>query len=589
MSSPRVLLIEDDTSVREGLASSLAGHGYDVRTLVDGTGLGQVLRTDLPDVAILDVGLGAGPDGFELAQRIRSVSDLPVIFVTAADSVGDRVRGFEAGGDDYVIKPFVFAELAVRLRAVLRRSGHSDSEALRVGRFTIDVRGRAVTRGDQPVPLTPTEFDLLATLARPPLREMVEARPADCRMGFRGLPTPPGRGARERAAPQARDGRRSGGADGAVGRIRDPDVTTSFRAHGWQGLTELLTLPRPRRRDQVIVAVGAALAVVAIGLVDYATTNVAFAVFYLLPVVAATIVAGDLVGLALCALSSLVFAIEESRAAGLTLGPVTVNGALRGVTYAVVVLLISALRHLAAEAKASDAVSRTFLATAAHQLRTPVAGMVASAEALGSETDEARRQRLTENLGREAQRIGKLVSALLRFAQLDSGQLPDRHAFDVVALVRDEVEIAAVRYPRVDVRFDPPPAAPAALGSVDATREVLTNVLDNAARHAADRIDVAVYSAAGHVTVEVRDDGPGLTAGQEEQAFMRFVSLDGQGGAGLGLSIARGLAQAQGGDLAWTGQSFALRIPSPPGTGAPDPWRGTARFQGRDSEPAFSG
>jgi two-component system, OmpR family, response regulator len=167
----RVLLVEDDTAVREGLASSLAGHGYAVRAIPDGNALSEALETHRPDVAILDVGLGAGPDGFELARRIRASGDVPVIFVTAADSVGDRIRGFDAGGDDYVIKPFAFAELAVRLRAVLRRSGHQPRPASAVGDLVIDAVQRTVQRGQQSVPLTPTEFDLLTALATPPLRE----------------------------------------------------------------------------------------------------------------------------------------------------------------------------------------------------------------------------------------------------------------------------------------------------------------------------------------------------------------------------------------------------------------------------------
>jgi DNA-binding response OmpR family regulator len=167
---PRVLLIEDDTAVREGVASALAGHGYQVEVAEDGTGLAAMLERSRPDIAILDVGLHVGPDGFELARQIRAASDIPVVFLTAADSVEDRVRGFDVGGDDYIVKPFSVAELLVRMRALLRRSARLASSTLQVTDLLIDMSERRAVRNGQPLTLTPTEFDLLATLARNPGR-----------------------------------------------------------------------------------------------------------------------------------------------------------------------------------------------------------------------------------------------------------------------------------------------------------------------------------------------------------------------------------------------------------------------------------
>jgi two-component system, OmpR family, response regulator len=163
-----VLLVEDDTAVREGVASALVGQGYQVDAVADGTGLAKILETCRPDIAILDVGLKAGPDGFELARQIRATSEIPVVFLTAADRVEDRVRGFDVGCDDYVVKPFSVAELLVRMRALLRRSGRMASSTLQVVDLLIDTSERRAVRNGRPLTLTPTEFDLLATLARTP-------------------------------------------------------------------------------------------------------------------------------------------------------------------------------------------------------------------------------------------------------------------------------------------------------------------------------------------------------------------------------------------------------------------------------------
>jgi signal transduction histidine kinase len=341
----------------------------------------------------------------------------------------------------------------------------------------------------------------------------------------------------------------------------------------WQRLAVFVSVTPPPPLDRFVTAVGAALAILAIGVMDYATTSIAVAVFYLLPVAAATIVAGDSVGLALCGLSGLVYAIEQNSTTHFGLGNALVNGALRTVTYAIVVVLISALRHLAAQAKESDAAGQAFLATAAHQLRTPVAGILASADALEVESDGARRDHLVENLGAEAQRIGRIVSALLRFAQLDAGHVPDRAPIDVAAIVRDEVEITRYRHPGMPVSLAEDTASLPAFASLDATREVLTNVLDNAVRHAMSRVDVSLSSTDDLVVIDVRDDGPGIDAGQEELVFARFASFDGKGGAGLGLAIARDLARAQGGDLRWSGGSFVLSLPVESRADGDDPSR----------------
>jgi len=120
----------------------------------------------LPDLAILDVMLPGGRDGFELARELRGASDLPILFLTARDAPAARLRGFHVGGDDYVIKPVFIEELLARVRALLRRAGRSRSSVIEIGDLLIDEDAAAVTRAGEPVDLTVTELRLLSYLAR---------------------------------------------------------------------------------------------------------------------------------------------------------------------------------------------------------------------------------------------------------------------------------------------------------------------------------------------------------------------------------------------------------------------------------------
>lgn len=163
---PRLLVVEDDTSLREALTSRLGHAGYDVKALEDGRGLDEALQTFDPDLAILDVRLSAGPDGLQLAGRIRERGDLPVVFLTAADAPADRLAGFRAGGDDYVVKPFEMPELLARISALLRRAGRLTPRTLRFEDIELDLELRKAERAGNPLDLTRTEFDLLAAFLR---------------------------------------------------------------------------------------------------------------------------------------------------------------------------------------------------------------------------------------------------------------------------------------------------------------------------------------------------------------------------------------------------------------------------------------
>jgi two-component system response regulator MprA len=161
----RVLLVEDDRAVRESLARALQFEGYEVATAEDG-GMGiELARRLQPDALILDVMMPV-LDGLAVARTLRSGGSVtPILMLTARHQVSDRVAGLDAGADDYLVKPFALDELLARLRALLRRSGPTEStEILRLGDLELDPLGRRVTRAGDEIHLTRTEFDLLELL-----------------------------------------------------------------------------------------------------------------------------------------------------------------------------------------------------------------------------------------------------------------------------------------------------------------------------------------------------------------------------------------------------------------------------------------
>jgi two-component system, OmpR family, response regulator len=166
-SAPRVLLVEDDAGLRLAVRSALGDAGLSVHDEADGFRIREVATTFAPDLALLDVRLPDGPNGLTIARILREqIPDLPIIFLTAADATDDRLAGFDAGGDDYVVKPFAMAELLARITALLRRSGRLTSEVRQVGDVVIDEARRRVSRAGTELDLTRTEFDLLLELAR---------------------------------------------------------------------------------------------------------------------------------------------------------------------------------------------------------------------------------------------------------------------------------------------------------------------------------------------------------------------------------------------------------------------------------------
>jgi two-component system, OmpR family, sensor kinase len=233
--------------------------------------------------------------------------------------------------------------------------------------------------------------------------------------------------------------------------------------------------------------------------------------------------------------------------------------------------MLDALESALNQAYRAEERTRRFVDDAAHQLRTPIAAVRASVESLLAVTSPEEQDRLMANLVRETGRTSRLLQDLLMLARLDDAEPPHRVHVDLVAIVRDEADRASSLSPHLRLPVASTPDAPPVLVEERLVRDAVANLLDNARRHARSRVEVSVSSQGSDAEVVVRDDGEGLPPGSEELVFERFVSLSGQGGAGLGLPIARSVARAHGGDLRYEDGAFVLTIatagdhaPAPP-------------------------
>jgi two-component system response regulator MprA len=160
----RILVVEDDPDIADFVRRGLIYKDYDVDVAYDGEEGLSVARDRPPDLVLLDLMIPK-IDGVEVCRRLRAGSNVPIIILTARDSVTDKIKGLDAGADDYVTKPFAFDELLARVRAALRRR-EPNEEVIQVGDLTIRPASREVLRGEREIELTSREFDLLLFLAR---------------------------------------------------------------------------------------------------------------------------------------------------------------------------------------------------------------------------------------------------------------------------------------------------------------------------------------------------------------------------------------------------------------------------------------
>jgi DNA-binding response OmpR family regulator len=185
----RVLVVDDDHTVREVVVSYLRAHEHEVVEVGDGEAALREMRERPADLVVLDLML-PGIDGIEVCRRMRESGDVPVVMLTALGEETDRVVGLEVGADDYVTKPFSPRQLAMRIRAVWRRSAPSgEPEAvreLRVGELLLDAESHDVRFRDEPIQLTPIEFKLLYILAANTGRVVSTSRMVDYAWGYDG-------------------------------------------------------------------------------------------------------------------------------------------------------------------------------------------------------------------------------------------------------------------------------------------------------------------------------------------------------------------------------------------------------------------
>jgi two-component system OmpR family response regulator len=178
----RVLVVDDEVNIAELLSMALRHEGWDVAAAHNGVEAVRLAGQFRPDVIVLDIML-PDFDGLEVLRRVRAQqAHVPVLFLTARDSVEDRVSGLTAGGDDYVTKPFSLEEVVARLRALLRRAATDVSEdrnILQVGDLVLDEDSHEVFRAQTAVALTATEFELLRYLMRNPRRVLSKAQILD--------------------------------------------------------------------------------------------------------------------------------------------------------------------------------------------------------------------------------------------------------------------------------------------------------------------------------------------------------------------------------------------------------------------------
>jgi len=175
-----VLVVEDEPKIVQLARDYLEHAGFDVLVAGDGRSAIQLAGARRPDLIVLDLGL-PGVDGLEVLRQVRAARSTPVVVLTARDTELDKLLGLELGADDYVTKPFSPRELVARVRAVLRRSEQArvDADRIEVGDLWLDVPRMRVTAAGRPVELTPTEFGILATMAREPGRVFTRSQLLD--------------------------------------------------------------------------------------------------------------------------------------------------------------------------------------------------------------------------------------------------------------------------------------------------------------------------------------------------------------------------------------------------------------------------
>ena len=628
----RVLLVEDDETIGEGLTAALSAEGMSVDWVRDGAAAEAALSDAGLTVVLLDLGL-PGADGLDLLKAARRKGvDTPVLIITARGSVEDRVAGLDLGADDYLLKPFEVRELAARMRALIRRRAGRATSMLVAGDAELDAGTHELRHGEVRAVLSAREFSLMHALMERPGRilsrqqieeriygwgEEVESNAVDVLISFRPAQVrqvdhPQHQGRRmdapeilrtaslrrtalvyvtvllsvvgfaasafayvyaHDAATEFLDGQLrqialnagTGVSPAAAPAPADQDPEDQFAVSIWEAGGRLvhaslpsIEIPRQTKAGYANVEAGGekwrvytasdSRRMVQVGqrevvrqeIAQAAALGAAAPVLFAIPL--AWLVVGWAMNRVLTRLNALSVELAERSVRATT--PIPLASVPREVAP-----LVLSMNSLIVRLQDIVKAQRQFVSDAAHELRTPLAGMQIQVENLSREGRDD--QGATAALARGVRRASALVNQLLQLARLDEGESARDERIDVNALVLECVaDHAAVADRRqVDLAVDFSSRA-ASRGAPEEARAVFSSLIDNAVRYtpAGGRIDVTIARRGDDFIVEVSNTGDFLPKGAEMRVFDRFFRASPQRteGTGLGLAIARRASERQG-------------------------------------------
>jgi signal transduction histidine kinase len=359
----------------------------------------------------------------------------------------------------------------------------------------------------------------------------------------------------------------------------EPSATPAARRrHGWGRLgagarrlfrkvddlfDEYASYPPLAGHRRRAVVVGTLVAVLVVSVVDVVTVrSIDLDAVYVLPVILATARVSTRFGLVVALESGVLWLIVTSIETPVSIATSGANLLLRVAVLVVIVRIVSALQAALAATRLSERRAKDFLADAAHQLRTPLAGLRSCADSLVLSGVSPQQRGLLAHIGTESQRMGRTVASMLRLARLDRGEVFAGRPVELTEICMAAINAARGPLPGpVDVHLHGTGTLLVVSVSPEAVAEALGNLLDNALRHAVSRVDVYLHTSGEVVSIAVADDGAGLPSDAEQVAFERFVTLDGRGGSGLGLAVGRGLVESQRGTLTYEAGRFVIRLP----------------------------
>lgn len=549
----RVMIIDDDDGIREMLQSALTFAGFQVSCATDGPTALEMLTTRGTDAIVLDV-MMPGVDGFEVVQLLRHRGDsVPVLFLSARDTVQDRVKGLQLGGDDYLTKPFSIVEVVARLESLLRRSqvhpptisdpDPSEPPTLRCGNLELDKLIAAASRLAPSLQalngVTLGYEQLVAVLARQATITVVESAGQAVAWARTDPATASDlvRSTVSEVEPDSVDGH----PDLVAIRVDTEGMGLATRTS--EGLVEI---------DGVVIALDSTDDLASVrGII---ATNVIATV---VAIVALIVLSNVIIGRGLRPLRAI-----SQRAAAVAAGGRTTRLTVPD-NDPDIGLLAETVNSAFDAQQAAEVRLRNFVADASHELRTPLTTASGWVELYlqGGLADLPKRDQAMERVEAELGRMRLLVDELALLARIDQGRPLDMAVLDVASLAMDVVEDARVADPQSRVTFEA--AGPAwVVGDAARMQQVLRNLIGNAVQHTptGTAVHVSIFQersgdpARALQVLQVSDKGPGIPFDDRQHAFERFWRGDhsrsrNTGGSGLGLAIVQSIVQAHGGTI----------------------------------------